>query len=203
MPLGGIYRAPLIGGPQVWWILFLLLLTTSASTCLQHSRNLGPAYYWSPVHMTSTKLSDIWTTPPSLSAFDTDIQYWVRQFSGARGFSRAVYGVGCAQSTSDPKKLRDTVYNSRIVWTKFRVRTERVQGNGVHTIYGVWRSQISIFSQFQCSIAFTSWQPGIPALLVLKYKLHKNWIKVTFLESPGSIEYCYVCGFLGPSRSLP
>ena len=38
------YRAPLIGGPQVLWILFLLLLTTSASTCLQHSHNLGPAY---------------------------------------------------------------------------------------------------------------------------------------------------------------
>ena len=30
--------------------------------------------------------------------------YWVRQFSGA-----TVYGVGCAQTTSDPKKLRDTV----------------------------------------------------------------------------------------------
>ena len=30
--------------------MFLLLLTTSASTCLQHSRNLGPALYWSPVH---------------------------------------------------------------------------------------------------------------------------------------------------------
>ena len=36
--------------------------------------------------------------------------YCVRQFSGARGFSRAAYGVGCAQSTSDPKKLRDTVH---------------------------------------------------------------------------------------------
>ena len=35
--------------------------------------------------------------------------YWVRQFSGARGFSRAAYGVGCAQSTSDHRKLRDTV----------------------------------------------------------------------------------------------
>ena len=30
--------------PQVSWILLLLLLTTSASTCLQHSRNLRPAY---------------------------------------------------------------------------------------------------------------------------------------------------------------
>ena len=29
-------------GPHVWWILFLVLLTTSASICLQHSRNLGP-----------------------------------------------------------------------------------------------------------------------------------------------------------------
>ena len=40
----GVYRAPLVGGPQGWWILFLLWLTTSASTCLQHSRNLGPDY---------------------------------------------------------------------------------------------------------------------------------------------------------------
>ena len=39
-----MYRAPLIGRPQVSRILFLLLLTTSGSTCLQHSRNLGPAY---------------------------------------------------------------------------------------------------------------------------------------------------------------
>ena len=54
------YRAPLIGGPQVWWILFLLLLTTSASTCLQHSRNLGPAYKWSPVY--SVNHSDRWIT---------------------------------------------------------------------------------------------------------------------------------------------
>ena len=44
LPPPCMYRARLIGGPQVWWILFLLLLTTSASTCLQHSRNLGPAY---------------------------------------------------------------------------------------------------------------------------------------------------------------
>ena len=29
--------------------MFLLLLTTCASTCLLHSRNLGPAYSWSPV----------------------------------------------------------------------------------------------------------------------------------------------------------
>ena len=41
---GKAYRAPLIGGPQVLWILFLLLLTTSTSTCLKHSHNLGPAY---------------------------------------------------------------------------------------------------------------------------------------------------------------
>ena len=39
-----MYRAPLIGGPQVSWISFLLLLNTSASTCQQHSHNLGPAY---------------------------------------------------------------------------------------------------------------------------------------------------------------
>ena len=32
---------PLRPFPLVCWIVFLLLLTTSASTCLQHSRNLG------------------------------------------------------------------------------------------------------------------------------------------------------------------
>ena len=37
--------------------------------------------------------------------------YCVRQFSGARGFSRAAYGMGCAQSTSDPRKLTDSVHN--------------------------------------------------------------------------------------------
>ena len=37
------YRAGHNGWYVVWWILFLLLLTSSASTCLQHSRNLGPA----------------------------------------------------------------------------------------------------------------------------------------------------------------
>ena len=35
--------------PQVWLILFLVLLATSASTCLQHSRNLGRALKSSPV----------------------------------------------------------------------------------------------------------------------------------------------------------
>ena len=36
-----LYRARLKGGPRVWWILFLLLLTISGWLCLQHSRNLG------------------------------------------------------------------------------------------------------------------------------------------------------------------
>ena len=43
------YRACLKGGPQVSRILFLLLLTTSTWLCLQHSRNLGPAFLPSPV----------------------------------------------------------------------------------------------------------------------------------------------------------
>ena len=34
---------------QVWWIGFLLFLTTSASPSLQHSRNLGSAFPRSPV----------------------------------------------------------------------------------------------------------------------------------------------------------
>ena len=38
------YRARLRGGPQVWWTLLLLLLTTSAWPCLQHSRNLGTTF---------------------------------------------------------------------------------------------------------------------------------------------------------------
>ena len=29
------------------------------------------------------------------------------------------------------------------------------------------------------------------------------WFQYTFLESPRSIEYCYVFGFLGPRQSLP
>ena len=35
------YRARLKGGAQVWQILFLLLLTTSAWLCIQHSHNLA------------------------------------------------------------------------------------------------------------------------------------------------------------------
>ena len=35
-------RARVKGGPQIWWILLLVLLITSARLCLQHSRNLGP-----------------------------------------------------------------------------------------------------------------------------------------------------------------
>ena len=42
------YRARLKGGPQVWRILFQLLLTTSAWPCLLHSRNLGPGLFAKP-----------------------------------------------------------------------------------------------------------------------------------------------------------
>ena len=38
------YRESLLGLYQVWWILFLKLLTTSVSTCLKHSRNLATLY---------------------------------------------------------------------------------------------------------------------------------------------------------------
>ena len=38
------YRDGLKSCSQVWIILFLLLLNTSASTCLQHSHNLGTAF---------------------------------------------------------------------------------------------------------------------------------------------------------------
>ena len=45
-----IYRAQLKGLGQVWWIWFLLMLTTSARLCLQHSRNLG-MYFSRPLYM--------------------------------------------------------------------------------------------------------------------------------------------------------
>ena len=38
------YRARLKGRSEALWILFLLLLTTSAWPCQQHSQNLGPAF---------------------------------------------------------------------------------------------------------------------------------------------------------------
>ena len=44
-----LYRARLKGFGQVWRILFLLLLSTSASTCLQHSRNLAKVFQPTPV----------------------------------------------------------------------------------------------------------------------------------------------------------
>ena len=47
-----VYKEYLKGHSQVWWILFLLLLTSSASTCLQHSRNLGLALMRFPVCFT-------------------------------------------------------------------------------------------------------------------------------------------------------
>ena len=40
-----VYRGGLKFRSQVWWILFLPLLTTSAWACLQHSRNLGAAFF--------------------------------------------------------------------------------------------------------------------------------------------------------------
>ena len=43
-------RARLNGGPQVRWILSLLLLAASAWLCLQHSHNLGTTFWPSPVH---------------------------------------------------------------------------------------------------------------------------------------------------------
>ena len=38
------YRARLKDGPQVWWNLLLLMLTTSVWLCLQHSCNLGTTF---------------------------------------------------------------------------------------------------------------------------------------------------------------
>ena len=46
-------RDRLKGGPQVWWIL---LFTTSAWPCLQHSRNLEPAFKPIPVHTSNHDL---------------------------------------------------------------------------------------------------------------------------------------------------
>ena len=44
-----VYGESLLGRSQVSWTFFLLLLTSSASTCLQHSRNLGTALWRFPV----------------------------------------------------------------------------------------------------------------------------------------------------------
>ena len=46
-----LYRGGNNGWYVVWWILFLLLLTYSASTCLQHSPNhvptiISPSVFW-------------------------------------------------------------------------------------------------------------------------------------------------------------
>ena len=58
------------------------------------------------------------------------------------------------------------------------------------------------FIQIPCWPNFIPYQPSYPVLLVLKIGQHTNWIKVTFLDSPGSIEYCYVFGFRRSSGSL-
>ena len=54
------YRARLKGGPQVWWILLLRLLTAFAWLCLQHSRNLGTTFQPSPVKHNSSHQSWFW-----------------------------------------------------------------------------------------------------------------------------------------------
>ena len=46
-----LYRGGRKGSPQVWGILLLLLLTTSAWLCLLHSRNLGITFQPSSVHI--------------------------------------------------------------------------------------------------------------------------------------------------------
>ena len=43
-----VYRAVTKGSPEVWCIFSLLLLTTSAWLCLQHSRNLGTTFFAEP-----------------------------------------------------------------------------------------------------------------------------------------------------------
>ena len=92
------------------------------------------------------------------------------------------------------------------VLTSTRVRTGGVQGNQIHSstlwILGMGFQKCNFYSILRSS-KFYSKQPSYPAFLVLKFGRSRNWIKVTFLESPGSIEYCYVFGFLGPHKSLP
>ena len=53
---GTQYRGGPNSGPQVSIILFLLLLTISASTCLKNSRNLGPTFWPNPVYTVQTTL---------------------------------------------------------------------------------------------------------------------------------------------------
>ena len=50
---------------------------------------------------------------------------------------------------------------------------------------------------------FTLEKPSYPGLLVLKLGRESFGIKVTFSESLGSIEYCYVFSFFGPLGSKP
>ena len=57
------YRDRLKGGPQVGWILCLLLLSTSAWPCLQHSRNLSVEPCSSQGEKNAGSLSGRWSLP--------------------------------------------------------------------------------------------------------------------------------------------
>ena len=46
------------GDTQVWWLLFLLLFTSSAWLCLQHSCNLGTNFQPSPVYYLPLPIAD-------------------------------------------------------------------------------------------------------------------------------------------------
>ena len=48
-----VYRAPLIGGPQVGWMLRASSGRSGKQEQEQNSPNLGPAYQWSPVECVS------------------------------------------------------------------------------------------------------------------------------------------------------
>ena len=70
------YRAWLKGGPQDWLILILLLITTSAWLCLQHSRNLGTLFLAKACKMKLTKLrKSFWQTIsiPNVANFSSGI----------------------------------------------------------------------------------------------------------------------------------
>ena len=75
----------------------------------------------------------------------------------------------------------------------------------IAVIYGPWGFQKGDFCQDPITSKFITKSCVIPALLVLNLDVQCNRIltKITFLESPGSIDYCYVFGFHRQFRLRP
>ena len=59
------------------------------------------------------------------------------------------------------------------------------------------------FIQIYFNPVFSNRNAGMLGCNGVKFGLQYIWIIITFLESSGSIHYCYVFGFLGTSQSPP